>query len=106
MNKKQQKSRDNKNNTDGGKKLKWGRAICPVVRPYYIWITVAEERRLMYLSITEEKRKEKRIVLIPFLRHGDSQKEECVFWKVYAWLGLSVKVGTLFFHQVGQIWVW
>ena len=84
----------------------WGRAICPVVRPYYIWITMAEERRFMSWSIIEEKRKEKRIVLIPFLRHGDSQKEECVFWKVYAWLGLSVKVGTLFFHQVGQIWVW
>ena len=51
----------------------------------------------MSLSITEEKRKEKRIVLIPFLRHGDSQKEECVFWKVYAWLGLSVKVWDLVF---------
>ena len=29
-----------------------------------------------------------------------------VFWKVDAWLGLSVKVATLFFHQVGEIWVW
>ena len=57
-------------------------------------------------EISEEKRKEKSIVLIPFLRHGDSQKEECVFWKVYAWLGLSVKVGTLFFHQVVPICIW
>ena len=35
---------------------------------------------------------------------GDSQKVKRVFWEVYAWLAASVKVGTLFFHQVGQIW--
>ena len=34
---------------------------------------------------------------------GDSQKSKLVLLKVYAWLGVLVKVGTLFFHQVGQL---
>ena len=48
--------------------------------------------------------KEKRKFRISFFLVGDSQKSKRVFWKVYAWLGVLVKVGTLFFHQVGQIW--
>ena len=48
--------------------------------------------------------KEKRKIEIPFFPVGDSQKVERVFWKVYAWSAHSVKVGTLFCHQVGQMW--
>ena len=40
--------------------------------------------------------KTKRKFRISFFPVGDSQKVKRVFWKVYAWLGLSVKVGTLF----------
>ena len=63
-----------------------------------------ENRRLMSWSITEETRQEKIIFQNFFFPAGDSQKEKRVFWKVYAWLAPSVKVGTLFCHQVGQIW--
>ena len=41
--------------------------------------------------------KEKRKLEISFFPPGDSQKSTRVFWNVYAWLGLSVKVGTFFF---------
>ena len=58
----------------------------------------------MSWSITEEKRKEKTIFENSFYPAGDSQKEKRVFWEVYAWLGVSVKVGTFECHQVGQIW--
>ena len=34
-----------------------------------------------------------------FFPVGDSQKSKCVFWEVYAWLGVSVKVGTFFFTK-------
>ena len=58
----------------------------------------------MSWSITEEKRKEKRTFKNSFPPVGDSQKSKRVFWEVYAWLGVSVKVATFFCHQVGQIW--
>ena len=48
--------------------------------------------------------KEKRTIQISFFLVGDSQKSKRVFWEVYAWLGVSVKVGTFECHQVGQIW--
>ena len=38
-----------------------------------------------------------------FVPVGDSQKSKRVFWEVYAWLGVSVKVATFFCHQVGHI---
>ena len=50
----------------------------------------------------KKERKDK--FCISFFPAGDSQKVKPVFWKVYAWLAPSVKVGTLFCHQVGQIW--
>ena len=43
---------------------------------------------------------EKRNFHFSFFPAGDSQKSNRVFWKVYAWLGLSVKLGTLFFHRL------
>ena len=48
--------------------------------------------------------KEKMNFLISFFPVGDSQKSKRVFWEVYAWLGVSVKVATFFCHQVGRIW--
>ena len=47
----------------------------------------------------ERKTEEKRKFIIFFFLVGDSQKSKRVFCKVYAWLGLSVKVGTLFFTK-------
>ena len=48
--------------------------------------------------------KEQRKFRFSFFPVGDSQKSKRVFWEVYAWLGVSVKVATFFCHQVGQIW--
>ena len=48
--------------------------------------------------------KEQRKFRFSFFPVGDSQKSKRVFWEVYGWLGGSVKVGTFFCHQVGQIW--
>ena len=53
----------------------------------------------MSWSITKEKTKEKRSSQNSFPLVGDSKKSNRVFWKVYAWLGCSVKVGTLFFTK-------
>ena len=91
---------------------KWGRAMCPVVWMYYIWITGRKKgnwgisRIIHCLKENGRKTKGIRKIWISFFPVGDSQKSKRVFLEVYAWLGLSVKVGTLFFHQVGQIWVW
>ena len=52
------------------------------------------------------KMKEQRKFRFSFFPVGGSQKSERVFWEVYALLADLVKDGTLFFHQVGQIWVW
>ena len=51
----------------------------------------------------ERKMKEKRKFRVSFFPVGASQKSKRVFWEVYAWLGVSVKVATFFCHQVGQI---
>ena len=48
--------------------------------------------------------KEQRKFRLSFFPVGDSQKSKRVFWEVYAWLGVAVKVGTFECHQVGQIW--
>ena len=92
--------------------LIWGRAICPVVWSYYIWDTGRKKGNwgiswiISFLMKNERKMKEQRKFWFSFFPVGDSQKSKRVFWEVYAWLGVLVKVGTLFFHQVGQIWVW
>ena len=52
----------------------------------------------------EREMKEQRKFRFSFFPVGDSQKSKRVFWEVYAWLGVSVKVATFFCHQVGQIW--
>ena len=88
----------------------WGRAICPVVWIYYIWITGRKKgdwgisRIISFLMKHVRKMKEQRKIWFSFFPVGDSQKSKRVFWEVYAWLGGSVKVATFFCHQVGQIW--
>ena len=58
----------------------------------------------MSWTIIEEKRKEKKIVLIPFLRHGDSQKEECVFLEgIRLVKAFSVKVGLVSSRLAGFV---
>ena len=53
----------------------------------------------MSWSIIQRKRKEMRFFENSFFPAGDSQTEKRVFWKVYAWLALSVKVATLSFTK-------
>ena len=53
----------------------------------------------------ERKMKEIRKKWISFSGRWFPEVKTC-FWEVYAWLAAWVKVGSLFFHQVGQIWVW
>ena len=88
----------------------WGRAICPVVWIYYIWTAGRKKgdwgisRIIRFSKENEREMKGTRKLWISFFPVGDSQKSKRVFWEVYAWLGVSVKVATFFCHQVGQIW--
>ena len=87
-------------------KFKWGRAICPVVWIYYIWTTGQKKgdggisRIISFVGENERKRKEKRNFRISFFfRLVTPRTQSVFFWEVYALLGLSVKVATLFFTK-------
>ena len=82
----------------------WGPAVCPVVRPYYIWITGRRKGDWCPGQSLKKKERKRESFKIPFLRPVIPRRIPRAYISRVAQKRQLHKIETLFCHQVGQIW--